>query len=345
MLPEKFKCLVVTRDKDGNVTREITERPMDELPAGDALIRVAYSSLNYKDALAATGHPGVQRVSPLVPGVDLAGTVVESGVYELVADDLVLATGFDLGMKHSGGYAQFARVPFDWIVPMPEGLTPRESMIFGSAGLTAALCIEALQKHGVEPSSAHNDAGEVVVTGASGGVGSFAVAILAKLGYRVVAVTGKDSAHEYLKELGAETVIGREQVDDRSSQAMLSGHWAGAVDTVGGNTLGTILRSTQLGGCVAACGNAAGFDLPITVFPFILRGVTLAGIDAAWCPLPLRHETWHHLADEWKPDGLDRIARFIDFEELPSQFDEILAGQITGRVAVEIAGPSSEANE
>ena len=337
MLPEKFKCMVVTKDKDGNVTREITERPMDELPDGDALIRVAYSSLNYKDALAATGHPGVQRVSPLVPGVDLAGTVVESGVYELVEGDLVLATGFDLGMKHSGGYAQYARVPFDWIVPMPEGLTLRESMILGSAGLTAALCIEALQKHGVEPES-----GEVVVTGASGGVGSFAVAILAKLGYRVAAVTGKDSAHEYLKELGAETVIGRKQVDDRGGQAMLSGHWAGAVDTVGGNILTTILRATRYAGCVAACGLTAGNELAMTVFPFILRGVTLCGIDSGFCAPQLRHPAWDRLAGPWKPDCLERIAQVIDLEQLPPKIDQILAAQITGRVVVNLGRENEE---
>jgi putative YhdH/YhfP family quinone oxidoreductase len=223
------------------------------------------------------------------------------------------------------------RVPQDWVVPLPKGLSLRESMMLGTAGLTAGFCVDALQKHDVRP-----DRGEVVVTGASGGVGSFAVAILAKLGYQVAAVTGKTTAHEYLRSLGAAEILPREAVDDTSGKPLLSRRWAGAVDNVGGHALSTILRSMQLSGCVAACGNAAGFDLPITVYPFILRGVTLAGIDAAWCPIPLRHETWRRLAGEWKLDCLDRIARFIGFEELPPQFEEILAGRVTGRLAITI---------
>jgi putative YhdH/YhfP family quinone oxidoreductase len=213
-------------------------------------------------------------------------------------------------------------------------------MMLGTAGLTAGFCVDALLKHDVVPES-----GEVVVTGASGGVGSFAVAILTKLGYQVVAVTGKQTAHEYLESLGATEIVGREAVNDPSGKLLLARRWAGAVDTVGGNALSTILRSMHLGGCVAACGNAAGFELPITVYPFILRGVTLAGIDAAWCPIPLRHETWHRLVGEWKLDCLDKIARFIDLADLPPQFDQILAGRITGRLAVKIAAPLAEADD
>ncbi|HUT88665.1 MAG TPA: YhdH/YhfP family quinone oxidoreductase [Thermoguttaceae bacterium] len=340
MLPETFRCYLVTKDADGHVSGRLTEQPLDELPDGEVLIRVQYSSLNYKDALGAKGHPGVNRVFPHIPGVDAAGTVAQSGAYEFVEGDPVLVTGFDMGANRWGGYAEYVRVPQDWVVPLPEGLSLRESMMLGTAGLTAGFCVDALRKHDVRPES-----GQVVVTGASGGVGSFAVAILAKLGYHVAAVTGKTTAHEYLKSLGAAEILPREAVDDTSGKPLLSRRWAGAVDTVGGNTLSTILRSMQLSGCVAACGNAAGFDLPITVYPFILRGVTLAGIDAAWCPIPLRHETWHRLAAEWKPDCLDAIARFIDFEELPPQFDEILAGRLTGRLAVDIAGPSSETDE
>jgi len=340
MLPETLRCYLVTKDADGNVSGEITERPLAELPDGEVLVRVQYSSLNYKDALAAKGHRSVNRAFPHVPGVDAAGTVAQSGVYEFVEGDPVLVTGFDMGSNRWGGYAEYVRVPQDWVVPLPEGLSLRESMMLGTAGLTAGFCVDALRKHDVRP-----DRGEVVVTGASGGVGSFAVAILAKLGYHVAAVTGKTTAHEYLESLGAAEILPREAVDDTSGKPLLSRRWAGAVDAVGGNALSTILRSMQLSGCVAACGNAAGFELPITVYPFILRGVTLAGIDAAWCPLPLRHETWHHLAGEWKPDCLDRIARFVDFEELPLQFDEILAGRLTGRLAVEIAGPASDTEE
>jgi acrylyl-CoA reductase (NADPH) len=331
MLPETFRCYLVTKDPDGTVWGEITERPLEDLPEGEVLIRVQYSSLNYKDALAAKGHPGVNKVFPHVPGVDAAGTVAQSGAYEFVEGDQVLVTGFDMGANRWGGFAEYVRVPQDWVVPLPLGLTLRESMMLGTAGLTAGFCVDALRKHGVKPQS-----GEVIVTGASGGVGSFAVAILAKLGYHVVAVTGKTIAHDYLRLLGAGEILPRKAVDDASGKPLLSRRWAGAVDTVGGNALSTILRATHLGGCVAACGNVAGFELPVTVYPFILRGVTLAGIDAAWCPIPLRHEIWQRLAGDWKPDGLERIAKFIRFEELPSQFDEILAGRLIGRVAITI---------
>lgn len=334
MLPETFRCYLVTKDDQGNVAGAMTERRLDELPQGEVLIRVAYSSLNYKDALAAKGHPGVNRVFPHVPGVDAAGTVVQSGVYEFVEGDPVLVTGFDMGANRWGGYAEYVRVPHDWVVPLPHGLTPRESMILGTAGLTAGFCVDALQKHDVTP-----DRGRVVVTGASGGVGSFAVAILARLGYRVAAVTGKASAREYLESLGAAEILPRDAVDDRSGKPLLSRRWAGAVDAIGGNALSTLLRSMELGGCVAACGNAAGVEVPLTVFPFILRGVTLAGIDAAWCPIPLRHETWRRLADPWKPDGLERFAQFVELADLPPMFDAILAGRVTGRVVVRVAEP------
>ena len=329
ILPKTFKCYLVSKDTEGNVSGEIAERSTDELPEGEVLVRVAYSSLNYKDALAATGHPGVNKVFPHVPGVDLAGVVAQSGVYEFVEGDPVLATGFDLGANRWGGFAEYARVPQDWIVPLPSGLTLRESMIRGTAGL----CVDALQKHGVEP-----DGGEIVVTGASGGVGSVAVAILAKLGYRVVAVTGKTSAHRYLKQLGARQIAARGEVDDLSGRPLLHGRWAGAVDTAGGNMLSTILRATRHGGCVAACGLTAGDELSMTVYPFILRGVTLAGIDAAWGPIPLRHEIWQRLAGEWKPDDLEAMANSIGLSDLPPRIDDILAGRITGRLVVTIGG-------
>ncbi len=338
MPPKTFKCYLVTKDTEGNVCGEIAERSLDELPPGEVLVRVAYSSLNYKDALAATGHPGVNKVFPHVPGVDLAGVVVHSGVYEFVEGDPVLATGFDLGASRWGGFAEYASVPEDWIVPLPAGLSLRESMILGTAGFTAGLCVDALQKQQVEPQR-----GEVVVTGASGGVGSMAVAILAKLGYHVAAVTGKTTAHEYLRELGAERIVGREDVDDQSGRPLLHARWAGAVDTVGGNILSTVLRATKHGGCVTACGLTAGNELAMTVYPFILRGVTLAGIDAAWGPIPLRHQIWQRLAGQWKPDDLERMATFVELPELPPRIDAILAGQITGRVVVEIGGHGAAA--
>jgi acrylyl-CoA reductase (NADPH) len=331
--PKTFQCYLVSKDAQGNVSGQIAERSLDELPEGEVLVRVAYSSLNYKDALAATGHPGVNKVFPHVPGVDLAGTVARSGVYELVEGDPVLATGFDLGANRWGGFAEYARVPQDWVVPLPAGLSLRESMILGTAGFTAGLCVDALKKHGVEP-----EGGDVLVTGASGGVGSMAVAILAKLGYHVTAVTGKTTAHPYLRDLGAQRILGREEVDDPSGRPLLHARWAGAVDTVGGNILSTVLRATRHGGCVTACGLTAGNQLPVTVYPFILRGVTLVGIDAAWGPIPLRHQIWQRLAGQWKPDNLERMATFIKLSELPPRIDAILAGQVTGRVVITVGG-------
>ena len=306
---------------------------MGELPEGEVLIRVACSSLNYKDALAATGHPGVNKVFPHVPGVDAAGIVAQSGVYEFVPGDQVLVTGFDVGANRWGGWAQYVRVPAEWVVPLPRGLSLRESMMLGTAGYTAGLCVDALQKHSVLPES-----GEVVVTGASGGVGSMAVALLSKLAYRVVAVTGKSHAHDYLKKLGAREILDRQAVDDGSGRPLLARRWAGAVDTVGGNILGTVLRATQHSGCVAACGLAGGSDLPVTVYPFILRAITLAGIDAAWGSIPLRHEIWTRLAGPWKLDCLEEIARFIELEDLPAKIDELLGGRVVGRFAVNVCG-------
>jgi len=330
---DQFKCYLVTKDALGKVSAEFTRRPLEELPEGDVLIRVAYSSLNYKDALAATGHPGVNKVFPHVPGVDAAGVVAESGVFELVERDPVLVTGFDMGANRWGGLAEYIRVPQDWVVPLPEDLSLREAMFLGTAGLTAGLCVDALQRNEIR-----TDSGRIVVTGASGGVGSIAVAILSKLGYEVAAVTGKSSAHGLLKDLGAGEVLARQEVDDRSGRPLLSRRWAGAIDTVGGNILGTILRATQFGGCVACCGMVAGHDLPVTVYPFILRGVTLAGIDAAWVRPERRHRTWQRLAGQWKPDGLERIAELIELEDLPPRIDDILAGRLVGRVAVSIGG-------
>jgi len=333
MLPEKFECYLVTKDAERRGWGRIARRAIDELPPGDALVRVAYSSLNYKDALAAKGNPGVVRRFPHVPGIDAAGVVVSSGVYELAPGDRVVITGFELGAARWGGFAEYVSVPFEWIVPLPEELSLRESMILGTAGFTAALSVDTLQKHGVEP-----DSGRVVVTGASGGVGSMAVAILAGLGYRVVAVTGKPDAAEYLHGLGAEEIVGRQAVDDRGGRPLLGRRWAGAVDTVGGNILATILRTTGQRGCVAACGLTAGAELPLTVYPFILRGVTLAGIDSISCPAKLRHDLWRRLAGDWRPERLESMAAYVGLEELPPPIDHILDGKITGRVVVTVGG-------
>jgi acrylyl-CoA reductase (NADPH) len=333
MLPETFRCLLTNRDDTGRVTASLAERRLDELPPGEVLLRVAYSSLNYKDALAAAGHPGVNRTFPGIPGVDAAGVVVQSGVYESVPGDLVLTTGFDLGSNRWGGLAEYVRVPADWIVRLPLGLSLRESMILGTGGLTAAMCVEALRRHGVTP-----EGGDVVVTGASGGVGSMAVAILARLGYRVFAVSGKPQAAEFLKRLGATEIVPRDAVDDASGKPLLSARWAGGVDTVGGNILSTLLRSTRHDGCVAACGLAQSAELPLTVYPFILRAVTLAGIDAAWCPLALRHYCWEQLAGPWKPDRLDEMAELISLDDVLKRLADFPAGRVMGRIVVQIGG-------
>jgi putative YhdH/YhfP family quinone oxidoreductase len=303
-----------------------------ELAAGDVLIRVAYSSLNYKDALAATGHPGITRSFPHVPGVDVAGAVVESSSPSLWPGDEVVVTGYELGVERWGGWAEYVRVPAEWVLPLPDGLSMEESMIIGTAGLTAAMCVRALKQHEVKP-----DSGEVVVTGATGGVGSIAVKLMAKLGYSVVAVSGKSEKHSWLTELGAARIVSRAEVVNESKKPLLSTRWAGAVDTVGGDTLATLLRSTKPAGCVAACGLVGGADLSLTVYPFILRGVTLEGIDSVWCARGRRTETWRRLAQEWKLDGLDSICSRIKLQEVDDYVPRILAGEITGRIVIDLS--------
>ena len=325
---DSFPCYLV-RKQDGQVSAAIENISADDLPPGDVLIRVAYSSLNYKDAMAATGNPGVVGQFPHVPGIDAAGSVVSSTSDQFAEGDEVLVTGYELGSGHWGGYAAHVRVPADWVVPLPAGLTLKESMIYGTAGFTAAQSVEAILAHKIDPAR-----GEVVVTGATGGVGSFAVALLAKVGYQVVAVTGKPTAHDYLLSLGASRVVSREEVEDASDRPLLKTKWSSAVDTVGGNTLSTIVRSTAHRGCVAACGLVAGIDLPLTVYPFILRGVSLIGIDSAKCPMESRSPIWSKLAGEWKLDGLDAMAETIDLTGLDERVQAILAGKITGRVLV-----------
>lgn len=335
MLSESFRCFLVTKDSEGKAHGEVAEKSLADLPAGEVLIRVAYSSLNYKDALSATGHPGVTRHFPHVPGIDASGVVVRSQSPLVDEGDEVFVTGFDLGQNTWGGFAEYVQVPGAWVMHLPEGLSLRESMIYGTAGLTAGECVEALQQVGVDP-----DQGEVVVTGATGGVGSLAVAILAKAGYQVVASTGKRSAYEHLNLLGARRCISREEVNDPSTKPLLSIRWAGAIDTVGGNTLATLVRSTGQNGCVAACGLVGGIELPLTVYPFILRGVDLIGVDSALCPLETRARIWRKLAGEWKPKCLDKIlAEEIPLEALGSRIEKILAGQMVGRVIVR---PNSE---
>lgn len=329
MLPEVFHCYLVRKTGNDKVEAGVEQRPLRELPAGDVLIRVRFSSLNYKDALAATGHPGVVRKFPHVPGIDCAGEVVESGSTAFKAGDPVIMTGHELGADRWGGWAEFVRVPAEWVVPLPEGLSLEESMLLGTAGFTAAQCVYALQHHDVGP-----DSGEILVTGATGGVGSIAVMILAKLGYEVAAVTGKPDRHGWLNGLGAGRIVSRAAAVDDTARPLLSATYAGGVDTVGGATLGTLLRSLKHRGCVAACGLVGGADLPVTVYPFILRGVTLAGIDSAWCPVERRREMWRLLAGDWKPTGLGELATFIGLDQLGDAVREILRGEVAGRTVL-----------
>lgn len=292
-----------------------------------------YSSLNYKDALAAGGHPGVVRKLPHVPGIDAAGTVADSVNPRFKRGDSVVITGYELGAGQWGGWAEYVRVPADWVVPLPAGLSLKETMILGTAGFTAAQCVQAIELNGVKPAD-----GEIVVTGATGGVGCLAVRILAKLGYAVVAVTGKRELEPKLKEWGAVRVIGRSEVVNESTKPMLASRWAGAVDTVGGATLTTILRETQNYGVVSACGLVGGTDLPLTVHPFILRGITLAGIGSSALPNDRRLEIWNKLAGPWQIDNLDSLATTIGLSQLEEYVQKILQGQIVGRTVVELAG-------
>lgn len=331
MIPSKFQALISEELPDGRFRMRIGEKSADQLPPGELLIRVRYSSLNYKDALSARGHKGITRRYPHTPGIDAAGVVVESRSDLFRPGEPVLVTGYDLGMNTSGGFGQYIRVPADWAVPLPAGLTLRESMIYGTAGLTAAAAIYRLRQNGVLPES-----GPVLVTGATGGVGSLAVAIWHKAGFRVVASTGKRDQEGFLKELGAAEVIPREQVQDKSGKPLLPKRWAGAIDTVGGDTLATVLKSTLHRAAVACCGNVASAELHTTVFPFILRGVTLVGIASADFPMELRRILWKKLAGEWKIPALERIAREVPLSDLIPEIERILSGNQVGRVLVRL---------
>ena len=325
-----FNALVVS-EENGKFIRRVTERKIDDLSSGDVLINVKYSSLNYKDALSANGNKGVTRKYPHTPGIDAAGIVAETSSNKFKEGDEVIVTGYDLGMNTSGGFAEYIKVPSDWVVKLPAGLSLKESMIYGTAGFTAGLSLCKLEQCSEEKIN-----GEVLVTGATGGVGSLAVAILAKQGYNVVASTGKKDKIDFLKKLGAKEVIGRDEVVDKSSKALLNRRWKAAIDTVGGNILATVIKQIDYRCSVASCGNTYSSELSTTVFPFILRGVNLLGINSAETPMDLRLKIWYKLASEWKPDCLDEIYMECSLEQLNENIDLILQGKITGRVVVKI---------
>ena len=326
-----FRALVVSKTDEKTYTREVTERRISDLPEGEVLVRVRYSSLNFKDGLSCIGNPGVTRNYPHTPGVDASGEVTKSSDSRFKEGDSVIVTGYDLGMNTSGGFGEYIRVPADWVVPLPEGMTFKEASIYGVAGFTAALSVDALQKYGVNP-----EQGEIVVTGSTGGVGSVSVALLSLLGYTVVASTGKKEESEFLQRLGASEIISREEVNDESKKPLLRERWAGAVDTVGGTTLAALLKAAKRGGAVAATGLVASSELSTTVFPFILRGVSLLGIDSGFTPTKLRREIWNKLAGIWKIPQLEQLTIDCTLEELDPEIDKILAGGQRGRVVVNL---------
>ncbi len=326
-----FKALIVTENIAGGFERSILERNLDDLPQGDVLVRVHHSSLNYKDALSATGNKGVTRQYPHTPGIDAAG-IVEISRHESVAvGEQVVVTGYDLGMNTPGGFAEFIRVPAAWVMPKPENLTLKESMIIGTAGFTAATALYKMMLLGLKPGD-----GPVVVTGSTGGVGSLAVAILAKAGFEVIAVTGKENSHEFLEFLGASKIAPRSFVDDPSQKKLLSPRWAGAIDTVGGNTLHTLLRACKNEGSVVSTGMVGSYSLNTSVYPFILNGVNLLGVGTAEMSMELRKQIWDKICTEWSiQNKLSTIGKEVNLETLnESCIDAILQSQVVGRVVV-----------
>lgn len=329
---DPFKALLI-EDHEGVVKSGFVQLDESRLDAGEVTIRVAYSSVNYKDALAATGAGKIIRRFPCVGGIDLSGTVIASADPRFTAGDAVIATSFDIGVAHHGGYAEIARVPGDWVVPLPAGLSLFEAMALGTAGFTAALGIVRMEENGLRP-----DKGPVIVTGATGGVGSLAVDMLAKLGYHVVALTGKESEVDYLRSLGAAEVMLRQSLDLSKIRPLDRARWAGAVDNLGGDVLAWIASTMQQGGTIASIGLAASMSLNTTVAPFILRGVSLLGIDSGYIREPYRRGVWQRLAGDLRPPHLASMAHRIGFDELPATFAEFIAGRAKGRVVVDIGG-------
>jgi acrylyl-CoA reductase (NADPH) len=328
-----FKALILEKDGD-RVAPRIREIGIGDLPDGDIRVEVAFSSLNYKDGLAVTGKGKIIRGDyPFVPGIDLAGTVATSDSASFEVGDRVIGTGWGLGENHWGGYSQQQRVQAAWLVPLPEGLSLKHAMVIGTAGFTAMLSLMAIEDCGITP-----DRGEVVVTGASGGVGSFAVALLSRAGFRVVASTGKEQSHDFLRSLGSHRIIHRDELGAGPRRPLDSAGWVAAVDTVGGPSLAAILSRTDRHGAVAACGLAQSHELPTTVFPFILRGVSLLGIDSNTCPVERRVRAWARLAEMLPADVLENMGRMITLEDVPRYSQEIVEGKVEGRVVVDVNG-------
>ncbi len=324
-----FKALNIFETESG-FSPEIIDKKISDLPDGDLVIKVHYSSLNYKDALSISGNRGVTRNYPHTPGIDASGEVVESGSPAFTEGDKVIITGYDFGMNTSGGYQEYARIPSTWAVKLPSGLSLAEAMVYGTAGFTAAMSADKIFK------TLSPEDGEIIVSGATGGVGSIAVRLLAAAGYRVAAVTGKPEKADYLKSLGASSIVERSSLQEENSRPMLKAQYAGAVDTVGGNILANIIKSIAPLGTVTSCGNAASADLPLSVYPFILRGISLIGIDSQNCPMEYRQYIWNHLATDWKLPDLLNLAHEISLSEVAEQASLMLKAKASGRALVKL---------
>lgn len=328
-MKSRFHAIMIRKDGDTQTTEDV-ELGLDDLMEGDVVVSVSHSSVNYKDGLALTGRAPVVRRFPMIPGIDLAGTVESSSHPDFTAGDKVVLNGFGLGETHYGGYSEVARVKGDWLVKLPDAFTCAQAMAIGTAGYTAMLCVLALEGAGLEPTK-----GPVVVTGASGGVGSVAVAILAKLGYHVLAATGRSEAGDYLKGLGAAEIIPRTDLSG-PAKPLAKERWAGAVDSVGSTTLANVLAATRYGGAVAACGLAGGMDLPASVAPFILRGISLLGIDSVQAALPRRQQAWQRLARDLDPARLTAMTHTIPLGGVRQAAQDILDGKVRGRLVVDV---------
>ena len=328
---EKFKAYRI-REVDKKIVARFEELALEDLDKGEVVVRVAYSSVNYKDALAATGAGKIIRRFPCVGGIDLAGTVTESIDPRFKRGDAVICTSYDLGVAHDGGYAEYARIPADWAVPMPKGMSLFEAMALGTAGYTAGLAVTRMEANGLKPAN-----GPVIVSGATGGVGSIAIDILSRLGYHVVALTGKDGETDYLRKLGAKEVLSRKSLDLSKIKPLDRATWAGAIDNLGGEVLAWMASTMMQDGTIASIGLAASMNLNTTVAPFILRGVSLLGIDSGSTPMPLRREIWGRLASDMRPQHLKEMTRTIPFDELPRAFDGLLKGAARGRIVVDMA--------
>jgi alcohol dehydrogenase len=330
---EAFRVLLIEQDDARKVSATLTRLAPAQLDAGEVLVKVHFSSINYKDALAATGAGKIIRRFPCVGGIDLSGEVVESADGRFKVGDAVIATSYDIGVAHHGGYAEYARVPADWVIPLPPGLDLLQAMALGTAGLTAALGIVRMEDNGLAPAN-----GPVVVTGATGGVGALAIDMLAQLGYEVAALTGKAQETDFLHHIGATEILLRSEIDFDKARPLEAARWAGAVDNVGGTILAWVLALMKQAGTVASIGNAADFKLATTVFPFILRGVSLLGVDSGYASAALRQRVWARLGADLKPRHLDEFVRVIGFDELPGAFAAFIAGQVKGRTVVRILG-------